>query len=68
MRSILAFLFVLQTKAYSFFVQMVVASAYQKPSEKHADFTKTSLYGILNPVYLIGVTGASRIAVGRLLL
>ncbi len=44
---------------------MVVTSAHQKPSEEHADFTKTSLYDILNSVYLIGVTGASRVPVGE---
>ena len=34
-RSILALSFVLQTKAHSFFVQMVVTLVYQKPSEEH---------------------------------
>jgi DNA-binding SARP family transcriptional activator len=64
-RSILALSFVLQTKAHSFFVQMVVTSVYQKPLEEHTDFTKMSLYDILSSVYLIGVTGASRVPVGE---
>jgi len=37
-RSILALLFVLQTKAHSFFAQMVITSVYQKPSERTHGF------------------------------
>ena len=44
---------------------MLVVSVCQKSSGEHTDFAKTSLYGILDSVSLIGVTGASRVPVGE---